>query len=147
MVLDTTLLNTQQYKIRIKGKVGQSRERSNASPTSWCSSYWKGSLLVALDYGRQLYLLLYVRRIIEERLATRCITLTIKLGCIMVCVGLLPIAKSGICTRWKANWIRQVSKHTAASRDFMRSAACDSRNCTCAKWWPKVYKQTLQEEH
>ena len=25
------------------------------SPTPWCSSYWKGSLLVALDYGRQLY--------------------------------------------------------------------------------------------
>ena len=27
------------------------------SPTPWCSSYWKGSLLVALDYGRQLYFL------------------------------------------------------------------------------------------
>ena len=25
------------------------------SPTVRCSSYWKGSLLVALDYGRQLY--------------------------------------------------------------------------------------------
>ena len=25
------------------------------SPTPRCSSYWKGSLLVALDYGRQLY--------------------------------------------------------------------------------------------
>ena len=25
------------------------------SPTSRCSSYWKGSLLVALDYGYQLY--------------------------------------------------------------------------------------------
>ena len=30
MVLDTTLLNTQYYKIRIKGKVGQSREWSSA---------------------------------------------------------------------------------------------------------------------
>ena len=30
MVLDTSLLNTQQYKVRIKGKVEQSRERSNA---------------------------------------------------------------------------------------------------------------------
>ena len=28
MVLDTSLLNTQQYKVRIKGKVEQSRERS-----------------------------------------------------------------------------------------------------------------------
>ena len=26
------------------------------SPTSQCSSYWEGSLLVTLDYGRQLYL-------------------------------------------------------------------------------------------
>ena len=29
MVLDTSLLNTQHYKIRIKGKVERSRERSN----------------------------------------------------------------------------------------------------------------------
>ena len=30
MVLDTSLLYTQQYKVRIKGKVVQSRERSSA---------------------------------------------------------------------------------------------------------------------
>ena len=30
MVLDTSLLNTQQYKVRIEGKVEQSRERSSA---------------------------------------------------------------------------------------------------------------------
>ena len=30
MVLDTSLLNTQQYKVYIKGKVEQSRERSSA---------------------------------------------------------------------------------------------------------------------
>ena len=30
MVLDTSLLNTQQYKVRIKGKVEQSKERSGA---------------------------------------------------------------------------------------------------------------------
>ena len=29
MVLDTSLLNTQQYKVRIKGKVEQFRERSS----------------------------------------------------------------------------------------------------------------------
>ena len=29
MVLDTSLLNTQLYKLRIKGKVEQSRERSS----------------------------------------------------------------------------------------------------------------------
>ena len=32
MVLDTALLNTQQYKVCIKGKVEQSRERSSALP-------------------------------------------------------------------------------------------------------------------
>ena len=55
MVLDTTLINTQQYKVRIEGKVEQFRERSSAFPTTWCSSYEKGSLLVAnftyLMYG------------------------------------------------------------------------------------------------
>ena len=32
MVLDIFLLNTQQYKVRIKGKVEQSKERSSALP-------------------------------------------------------------------------------------------------------------------
>ena len=32
MVLDTSLLNTQQYKVGIEGKVEQSRERSSALP-------------------------------------------------------------------------------------------------------------------
>ena len=30
MVLDTSLINTQQYKVRIKGKVEQSWERSSS---------------------------------------------------------------------------------------------------------------------
>ena len=32
MVLDTSLLNTQHYKVGIKGKVEQSRERNSALP-------------------------------------------------------------------------------------------------------------------
>ena len=32
MVLDTSLLNTQHYKVRIKGKVEQSRGRSSSLP-------------------------------------------------------------------------------------------------------------------
>ena len=32
MALDTSLLNTQQYKVRIKCKVEQSRERSSTLP-------------------------------------------------------------------------------------------------------------------
>ena len=56
MVLDATLLNTQHYKVRIMGKVEQSRVRINAPPTPWCSSYWKGSHRVTLDYGRKIYI-------------------------------------------------------------------------------------------
>ena len=32
IVLDSSLLNTQQYKVHIEGKVRQSRERSSALP-------------------------------------------------------------------------------------------------------------------
>ena len=32
MVLDTSLLNAQEYKVHIEGKVEQSRERSSALP-------------------------------------------------------------------------------------------------------------------
>ena len=39
MVLDTSLLKTEQYKVRIKSKVEKSRERSSALPTPSCSSY------------------------------------------------------------------------------------------------------------
>ena len=35
IVLDTVLLSNQQYMIRIKGKVGQSRARSSALPYTW----------------------------------------------------------------------------------------------------------------
>ena len=46
---------TQHYKVQIKSKEEQSREGVAPSPTSWCSSYRKGSLRVTLDYGHQLY--------------------------------------------------------------------------------------------
>ena len=39
MVLDAALLNTQHYKVRIKGKVEQSKERISASPTPLCVLY------------------------------------------------------------------------------------------------------------
>ena len=53
MLLDTSLLPTQKYKVRIKGKV---EHYLAPYPTPRCSNYQKGSLLVSLDYGRQLYL-------------------------------------------------------------------------------------------
>ena len=43
MVLGTPLLNTLQYKVRIKGKVEQSRERSSALPYT--------SVVVAVEKG------------------------------------------------------------------------------------------------
>ena len=39
MVLDAALLTTQHYKVRIKGKVGQSWEWNSTLPTPRCSSY------------------------------------------------------------------------------------------------------------
>ena len=43
MLLDTSLLNTQQYKVRIKGKVEQSRERSSAIPYTLVVAIEKGA--------------------------------------------------------------------------------------------------------
>ena len=54
MVVDTFLLNTPQYKVRIKGKVEPSRKGVAPSPTPRCSSYWNENHLVSLVYGRQL---------------------------------------------------------------------------------------------
>ena len=34
MILDAALLNTPQYKVQIKGKVKQSREKSNTLPNN-----------------------------------------------------------------------------------------------------------------
>ena len=37
------------------------------TPTLWCSSYWKRSLRVALDYSRQLYLFYWYSHIINNK--------------------------------------------------------------------------------
>ena len=44
MVLDTSLLNTQQYKVRIKSKMGQSWERGSTLPYTHLS-------VVAIEKG------------------------------------------------------------------------------------------------
>ena len=36
MILDAALLNTQYYKVRIKGKLEQSREKSSTPPLHLC---------------------------------------------------------------------------------------------------------------
>ena len=53
MVLDISLLNTQQYKVSIKGKVEQSRERSSGFPLHLGvvaiekGAFWSPSTMVA----------------------------------------------------------------------------------------------------
>ena len=47
-------LSNIRYVLRVKWSNPGKGVAPSATP--WCSSYWKGSLLVALDYGRQLYL-------------------------------------------------------------------------------------------
>ena len=59
MVLDAFLLNIQHHKVNIKGKWSNPGKGVAPSPTLRCSSYRIESLLVALDYGRQLYLYIY----------------------------------------------------------------------------------------
>ena len=50
MVLDTSLFNNQQYKVCIKGKVEQPRERSGALPYTLAidkGAFWSPSTTVA----------------------------------------------------------------------------------------------------
>ena len=47
MELDTTLLNTQHYKVRFKGKVDQSREWSSALPWIEKGAFGSPSTMVA----------------------------------------------------------------------------------------------------
>ena len=64
IVIYATLLNTQHYKVQIKGKVRQSREWSSTLLPSWFSSYWKGSLWVAFNYGFQFYIIYIFQTIV-----------------------------------------------------------------------------------
>ena len=50
MVLDASVLNIQYYKVRIKG---ERRNPGKRSCVPYISTYLKGSLPVALDYGRR----------------------------------------------------------------------------------------------
>ena len=51
MVLDAFLLNSVHYKVQIKHKWSNPGKRVVPSSTPWCSSYWKASLWVDLDYA------------------------------------------------------------------------------------------------
>ena len=100
MVLDAFLLNTQHYKVQIKGKVEPSREGVAPSPTSWCSSYRKGSLRVTLDYGRLLLTSGFIQSFLFFK--TGCLTKAKEVNRIYV-----PTAEGeefkGIRAKWSAN--------------------------------------------
>ena len=84
MVLDTSLLRTHQYKVRNKVKWSTPGKGVVPSPTARCSSYWKGSILVALDYGRQLTYI-YEPRISKLRIQKEKHLITFSV-CMCVCV-------------------------------------------------------------
>ena len=56
MVLDVSLLNTQHFKVWIKGKWSNSGKGVVPSSIPWCRSYWKESLWVALDKDQSTYI-------------------------------------------------------------------------------------------
>ena len=53
MIPPCLTLSNIRYVSRVKWS--NPRKRVAPSPTFWCSSYWKGNLLVAFDYSHQLY--------------------------------------------------------------------------------------------
>ena len=63
MALDASLVNTQHYKVWMKGKVGQSREWSSALPnTLRCSSYWNGAFGSLLTKIASLALYIFINK-------------------------------------------------------------------------------------
>ena len=59
IVLDATLLNTQHYRVWIKGKWSTPGPGIAPSLTPQCCSYWRGSLWVTFKYGWSTYLYMY----------------------------------------------------------------------------------------
>ena len=90
MVLDVLTHSILRYGWRVK--LSNPRKGVAHSSTPWCSSYWKGSLRVTLDYGRQLMCInLYF--LINEYIWTRTrrqthksIYLSIYLSCLLASI-------------------------------------------------------------
>ena len=57
MVFDASLLNPQDYKVRIKGRWCNPMKGVAPSSTPWRSSFQKESLQVALNYSQPIYLI------------------------------------------------------------------------------------------
>ena len=66
MVFDAALIRSQHY--RVKWRNPGNGEAPSLTP--WCSSYWKGSFWVTIDYGCQLYFLLLKQSFLKNNLFT-----------------------------------------------------------------------------
>ena len=75
--LDTSLLNTQQYKYILRVKWSNPGKGVAPLPTTQCSSYWTGSLQVAFKNGQQLYLVIYIYIYISSSYRAGSISLTL----------------------------------------------------------------------
>ena len=60
LVLETSLLNTQYYKVWIKGKWSNLGKGVVPSSTPWCSSYWKDSSDCLRLWLANLYIYIYI---------------------------------------------------------------------------------------
>ena len=60
IILDTSCLTLSIIRYISRVKWSNPREVEVPSSTAHCSSYWKGSLWVALNYGHQLYFYLVI---------------------------------------------------------------------------------------
>ena len=66
IVLDTSLLSNIRYVSRVKWS--NPKKEVAPPPTPWCGSYWKGKLLVTLDYGRQHYFIIFTQPLRSGRI-------------------------------------------------------------------------------
>ena len=58
LAFNAASLNTQHYKVRIKGKWSIPGKYVGPSLTLRCSSYWKGNLRITFDSGRPIYFII-----------------------------------------------------------------------------------------
>ena len=64
IILNTSLLNSQPYQVRIKSKWSKPGKGVMLSPTFWCCTYWKGTIgggSSSISVGKQLvYIYIYI---------------------------------------------------------------------------------------
>ena len=104
MVLDASLLNTQHYKVRIKGKVEQSREGVAPPLHLGVVAIEKGAFGLPSTKGRQLYFLLMIlsRNMMEWGLFFNIVSIAIHPLLPSVLKRLDPVVKKS--SIWRHHW-------------------------------------------